>query len=351
MFHWYNSYILGLSVAVVLLFSFATKLGILLFIALLMTLLLESPKNFFQKKVSSGVASLLSLLLFIGAIAILAGWIVKSMLPSFKQFVQHAPLLLTSENLSAILIRLSLPPEINDYTYSLISNAGEFAVEAMKKSLLPAMQAMSGIVEMVGIPFIVFYFLKDGRKLRQLLVAVVPEAEQEKILTFYHNVGLVLSGYIKGQLTVCFISGITVLLFFLLTGLPYAPVFAALSAIGEFIPVIGPLTASVLAISLAVNISFAKGVNAIVFFAVMFKLNHNIVYPKLVGKAIYIHPVVIMIGLLLFGHLFGIVGMMLAVPVMGILRVILISTIPALKSKECQRVQPLPELPLVRIKK
>ena len=65
-----------------------------------------------------------------------------------------------------------------------------------------------------------------------------------------------------------------------------------------------------------------------VFYFIMFKLSNAIVYPNLIGKAIRIHPAIIMVGLLLFGSLFGALGMILAVPVLGVGRVVLERILP-----------------------
>ncbi|HWR45656.1 AI-2E family transporter [Sporomusa sp.] len=326
--NWLTGYILGLIFIVGTLFFVAAKLGVTLFIALLLVLLLQPIKKRLERKFSPGVASFLALILLLGSAAILISWILNQMLPGFKQFASTVPHLVNQQTLGAWLVSLNLPPEIMEYTNHLLNNATEFAVTAVKSSLVPAVQALSGVVELIGVPFIVFYLLKDGDKLLNMIISFVPLHERARIASFFGDAAFVLGGYIKGQLAVCLVSGITVLIFFMIAGLPHVPVFAAISAVGELIPVIGPLTSSVLAIAIALLLSPSLAIKVAVFYFIMFKINHNIIYPNLVGKALCLHPVVIMIGLLLFGHLFGVLGMMLAVPTMGILRIILKYVLP-----------------------
>jgi predicted PurR-regulated permease PerM len=216
-----------------------------------------------------------------------------------------------------------------------MDNAKDFAINAVSSSLVPAVQALSGIVEMVGIPFITFYLLKDSRKLKELFVSFVPPRERVNLLCFFDEVAEVLGGYIKGQVAVCAVSGVSVFFFFLIVQLPYAAVFATISAVGELIPVLGPLAASVFAVMFAMTISSEAAIKVAVFYLVMFKLSNAIVYPNLISRAIRLHPVIIMTGLLLFGGLYGALGMIMAVPAMGVARVVLERLLPQHDETQC----------------
>jgi predicted PurR-regulated permease PerM len=335
---WSVGYLLGLVLAVGLLFWFASKLGIVLFIAITIALLLNPLKKRLAKKLSSGISSLLSIVLFLSIAAIFVNWIARNILPGFTHFAQNIPQIMNEDLINNFIGSLNLSPELTEYINSLLNNATVFGIDVVKSSLVPIINGLSGVVELIGVPFIVFYFLKDGRKLRDMALSFVPPTERVSLLKFYEDVATVLSGYIKGQLAVCLFSGIAVFSFFLLMSLPYAPVFAAITAVGEFIPVVGPLTAASLAIVFAGSSSVSTAIKMTIFYIVLVKINHNIVYPNLVGKAINLHPVLIMIGLLLFGHLFGPLGMMLAVPIMGVLRVVVIAVVPEYRRSTDQAI-------------
>lgn len=311
-----------------LVFRFATDFGLILFVSLLLALLLKPVKGRLANKMSAGMAAFLSLMLFIGVATLAIVWVVDTLLPALKQFAANVPDLVNPEKITLWIISLNLPPEITAYANRLMDNAKDFAINAVSSSLVPAVQALSGIVELVGIPFITFYLLKDSRQLQELAVSFVPVQEKKKLYNFFADVANVLGGYIKGQIAVCLVSGISVFIFFLIVQLPFAAVFAALSAVGELIPVLGPLAASVFAVMFAMTISTATAIKVAVFYLVMFKLSNAIVYPNLIGRAIRLHPVIIMTGLLLFGSLFGALGMIMAVPVMGVARVALERVLP-----------------------
>lgn len=331
---WHSGYLLGLVVFFGLIFKFATDIGLILFISLLLTLLLRPLKCLLERKVSSSLAAFFALLVFVGAASLLTGWIIDTLLPGLKKFATNVPELVNPKKISLWIISLNLPPELTEYANRLMDNAQEFAISAVKSSLIPAVQALSGIVELIGIPFITFYFLRDSRKLQDLAVCFVPPQERQRLLDFFGEISQVLGGYIKGQLAVCLVSGFSVFFFFLFMKLPFAPVFAALSAVGELIPVLGPLATAVFAVMFAMTISTATAVQLAVFYFIMFKLSNALIYPNLIGKAIKLHPAVIMVGLLLSGSLFGALGMIMAVPVMGTGRVILARVLPCYPDTE-----------------
>ena len=331
---WQTGYILGLLALIAFVFRYATDFGLILFISLLLALLLKPLKCRMAKRLSDGMSALLSLLLFLGVAALFIGWIIDTLLPGLKQFAANVPDLVNPEKISLWIISLNLAPEYTEYANRLMDNAGDFAINAVKSSLISAVQALSGIVELVGIPFITFYLLKDSQKLKEMLVGFVPTSERKRILGFFDAVAKVLAGYIKGQVAVCMVSGVSVFFFFLLADLPFAAVFAAISAVGELIPVLGPLAASVFAVMFAMTISTSAAIKVGVFYLIMFKLSNAFVYPNLIGKAIRLHPVIIMTGLLLFGSLFGALGMILAVPVMGVMRIVFERVIPKQTDRE-----------------
>ena len=319
---WQTGYILGLTGLVALLFRFAKDIGLILFISLLLALLLKPVKIRLARRFSDGLAAFAALLLFVGVASLFVTWILDQLLPGLKQFATNVPDLVNPEKISLWIISLNLPPELLEYANRLMDNARDFVINAVQSSLMPAIQALSGVVELIGIPFITFYLLRDNRKLQEMAVSFVPPSERGRLLEFFTAVAEVLGGYIKGQVGVCLVSGGSVLAFFLLAQLPFAPIFAALSAVGELIPVIGPLSVSVFAVMFAMTISSKAAIQVGLFYFIMFKISNAIVYPNFIGKAIRLHPVIIMAGLLLFGSLFGALGMILAVPVMGVGRVI-----------------------------
>jgi predicted PurR-regulated permease PerM len=320
--NWIYGYLAVLSLFTVLVFWLATKLAIVLFIALLLTLLLRPLVNKLRQRIGSGWASVFALTILLVVLFLFADWVIRSILPSFTQFAARLPHYINQATLNTVLERLNLPPEFNEYVHGALNEAAGFVLEGVRNAVFPLLHAMSGAVELIAIPFLVFYFLKDGEKLSCAIFALAPEYEQARLCKIANEVTLVLSRYIRGQLSVCLFSGLAGLIFFIAMGLPFPVVFAALGAFAEFIPVVGPVIVASLATSLGLVHSTALAIKIVIFYVVMLKVNHNIVSPKLIGHAVHLHPVVVMIGILFFGHMFGVLGMIMAVPTLAVIRVI-----------------------------
>lgn len=320
--NWIYGYLAVLSLFITLIFWLATKLAIVLFIALLLTLLLRPLAGKLQRLIGPGWSSLFALTFLLVVLFLFAGWVVRSILPSFAQFAARLPHYINQTTLNTVLERFNLPPEFNEYANRAINEAAGFVLEGLRDAVYPLLHAMSGAVELIAVPFLVFYFLKDGEKLGCAIFALAPEDDQARLCSIANKVLLVLSRYIRGQLSVCLFSGIAGLLFFIVMGLPFPVVFAALGAFAEFIPVVGPVVVASLATSLGLVHSTATALKIVIFYTVMLKINHNIVSPKLIGRAVNLHPVVVMIGILFFGHMFGVLGMIMAVPTLAVIRVL-----------------------------
>lgn len=320
--NWTYGYLAMLCFLTALLFALATKLAIVLFLALLLTLLLRPLAAKLQRRMGPGWASLFALTLLLLVLFLFAGWVIRSILPSFAQFAAKLPQYINQATLNIVLERLNLPPEFNEYVHGAINEAAGFVLGGVKNAIYPLLHALSGAVELIAVPFLVFYFLKDGEQLGGALFSFAPEKEQARLCRIGGDMALVLSRYIRGQLSVCLFSGVAGLLFFVVMKLPFPIVFAALGAFAEFIPVVGPVVVAALATSLGLVHSTAMAIKIVVFYIVMLKINHNIVSPKLIGRAVHLHPVVVMIGILFFGHMFGVLGMIMAVPTLAVLRVL-----------------------------
>ena len=121
----------------------------------------------------------------------------------------------------------------------------------------------------------------------------------------------------------CFITGVVVFAYFKLMGLPYASVFALLSGVSEFIPVLGPTAASALGIIMTASAARELAVQTALFYVALTQVNHNVVYPALVGKSLHLHPVAVILGVVFGGELLGAAGMFLAVPFIVIVKIVI----------------------------
>lgn len=317
-------FILFISIVSVL-YIFAKSLLILLLVTALLFILLEPIVMRLSRSVSHGVAVLLALVGFFGILLVLMIIIFRTILPDLAGFIREFPGLIVHFD-SSIVVNM-LPPEFTEYGNEVLRDAVVFAVNIVKESVIPLIRTFSGVAEMIAVPFLTFYLLKDGRRIASSIAVFLSAHQVKRLTAFFDDVNIVLGGYIRGQMIISIFSGLVVFLGMYILGLPYAHVLALVSALSEFVPVIGSVVATVPGTLVALSYSPLLAVKVLLFYVILLKVNHNIIYPKVVGKAIKVHPVFIMVTILLFGHLFGVTGMLFAVPAVAISRVWLIHLI------------------------
>lgn len=304
------------------LYIYAKSLLILLFITALLFILLDPIVKRVSRSIPHGLAVLLVLIGFFGILAVLISMIFRTILPDLASFIREFPAFIIHFD-SSIVVNL-LPPELTEYGNQVLRDTVVFAVDIVKESVIPLLRTFSGVAEMIAVPFLTFYLLKDGRKISSSIADFFPPHQVKKFAAFFGDVSIVLGGYIRGQMLISIVSGSVVFIAMYILGLPYAHVLAMVSALSEFVPVIGSVVATVPGTLVALSYSPIIAFKVLLFYVILLKVNHNIIYPKVVGKAIKIHPIFIMFTILLFGHLFGITGMLFAVPTVAVGRVWLI---------------------------
>lgn len=176
-----------------------------------------------------------------------------------------------------------------------------------------------------------FYFLKDGHSFQSNLLKVFPGKLKEEIGEIIQKINKVLGNYLRGQLLVILITSTLVYLGLILIGVRYALVLSLLTGFLGIIPFIGMITATSVTVFVAFTDQFSRlGMDPVIeilvivsLFVVLNQLNDLFISPHIMGKVTKIHPLVIMFCVLAGGHLFGIIGYIVAVPVAASIKVVL----------------------------
>jgi len=131
-----------------------------------------------------------------------------------------------------------------------------------------------------------------------------------------------VSAWLVGQLILSAIIGVTSMIWLVLLGIPYFYVLALIAAIGEFIPIVGPILAALPGLAIAFGSSWKLGLLVGGLYLAQQQLEANVLVPKLMERQVGLTPVTIMVALLLGGALLGVPGAILAVPTAAILQVV-----------------------------
>ena len=314
-----------LAVACTLLLSafwFFPDLAFIIFLSLLLQLLLQPIVDFLHKKglprvLSAGLAILVFITILIGLLGLLS----RSFLPTFSRFVADLPnITLSLQNIPFISNSEFLRTEFAE----LLAYLRSISADILKTSLTFLLEAFSKFMDLVIIIFVTFYLLKDGEDIKLWLANLFPHTSRGRVLHLFDELLKGLRAYICSQLVMCLITGVIVFCYFELRGLPYSSVFAFLSGISEFIPVLGPTAASAFGTILTATQSRELMLQTLVFYIALTQINHNFVYPTLVGKSLNLHPVAIILGVIFGGEILGPAGMFLAVPFIVIVKLVII---------------------------
>jgi predicted PurR-regulated permease PerM len=127
-----------------------------------------------------------------------------------------------------------------------------------------------------------------------------------------------LSGVVRGQLVICLVNGALSAVGFAIVGLKYWPVMAIVAMIFSLIPIFGSIASAVPAVILGLSQSVGTAVFVLAWIIGIHQLEANVLNPKIMGDAAKIHPLLVVFSLLCGEHFFGVVGALLAVPVMSI---------------------------------
>jgi predicted PurR-regulated permease PerM len=171
------------------------------------------------------------------------------------------------------------------------------------------------------IPFITFYLLKDFPLLKRTVWYLTPKKWRKKGMLFLRDVDQSLGGYIRGQLLVCVIIGSLSTLLFWIFDLKYPLLLGLIVGATNVIPYFGPIIGAVPAVIIAATTSGKLVIITIVIVFGLQFLEGNILSPYIVGKSLHMHPLFIMAALTAGGEIGGILGLILAVPVMAVLKV------------------------------
>jgi predicted PurR-regulated permease PerM len=296
------------------------QLAFIIFISMLLQLILAPFTEFLARRLPHTLAAGLILLSFIGIMTGILTVVSQTVIPTFTNFVTDLPRI--SDNIRQL-------PFINDSPFiasefsDLSKELTSFSIDALKSSLTILVSIFSKFIDVVVILFVTFYLLKDGAEIKVFIASLFPAHDYTRVMQLFNRILDSLRIYICSQLIICCITATIVFLYFTLRGLPYASVFALISGVAEFIPVLGPTIASAFGTILTATQTPWLTLQTLAFYIILTQTNHNFIYPTLIGKSLNLHPIAIILGIILGGEVLGAAGMFLAVPFIVIIKLVI----------------------------
>ena len=216
-----------------------------------------------------------------------------------------------------------MPPEAKNFISRIIQDVGEYTLKVAQFSLSAIFSFASTVVELIVVPFITFYMMKRGSYFVHVFIGFFPDRFHHHLETIFKEIHFMLNAYLRGQLLLSVIMAFVVFLGMWAMNIPYPLVIGLLAGVVEMIPLIGPIIGAIPPVFLALLQGTGVMAKVIIFYIIVQQLDGHFFMPKLMGSIIDVHPVAIIAGVLIGGQLFGIVGMMISVPLVAVLQVIL----------------------------
>jgi len=195
----------------------------------------------------------------------------------------------------------------------------------MARSARQMVGVTANILNLILVPVFTFYLLRDLDLLRRSIERLVPPQVRPRLSKLFDRTGPVVSNYVRGQLTMAVILSVLYTLGFVIARVPLALCLGVLAGFGYLIPYIGTLVAVVLTLLLVLltNPGWWPVISVLIVYLIVQALEGFLITPRIMGDRLQLHPMLIIIGLIIGGSLFGILGIVLALPVMALLKVLL----------------------------
>jgi predicted PurR-regulated permease PerM len=181
----------------------------------------------------------------------------------------------------------------------------------------------SGLSFVVIVPFIAFFFLKEGSAITRGIIELVPNAYFELCLNLLHQISGQIGGYIRGQLVATTVVAMLAVGGLHIIGVGYALPLGLLAGVANMIPFLGPLIGIISAstVALASGDGMAMVGPVIVLYLVIQLVDNILVQPTVVARSVEMHPLMVLFAVMVGSQLMGIAGMLIAVPLFGIAKV------------------------------
>jgi len=196
-----------------------------------------------------------------------------------------------------------------------------------------------GLISFLSFLVITFYLLVQKDGLKFFLRYLAPPQHQDYIMGLIDRVEKRVGMWLRGQLILCLIVGLAVYLGLTILGVKYALLLGVIAALTEIIPYVGPFIGAIPGIFIAFSDSLTKVILVVVVYFIVQQLENYVLTPRVMQRTTGLNAVVVMVGILIGAKLGGIVGALLAVPVISMAEVILLDIFPHWRQLQAEKTK------------
>lgn len=285
--------------------------------------------NFFERNNIKRLYGVLILyLLILAVIFILAFLVIPRSSKEIKKLAIYMPRYL--KTMSEIIDNIynkyyttigELPPIFEGVQQVIMENIvgiENIVVNALKSFVTGIINTFAKFISLVLTPILTLYFLADKDYFLKRIKKLIPNKYKDKSLELFRKIDESLSKFVRGKIILAISVGVGTTIALLIIGVDFAIFIGIITALADVIPYIGPFLGFLPAVFFAFLSSPIKAIWVSILFVLIQWIENNILAPKIIGDTTGIHPIMILLSIIIGGGVFGVVGMILAVPVVAV---------------------------------
>jgi predicted PurR-regulated permease PerM len=256
---------------------------------------------------------------FLGSVAIILTIVIPPLVGQLTELGQQMPTYV--DQLQNKLVRARLID--HRYTWSQLLQKVESPALAFTGILGAVQSVLGAFAAVINVLILPYYLLLEASSLQGALLQVVSSDNRASVARVTRDVTVKVGAWLNGQILLCALIGLTATVGLWIIGVPFPYVLGLIAGLGEFIPIVGPISAAVPAVLMGWTVSLKTAIFVAIYFAVQQFVENNFLVPRIMERQVGVSAVTILIALLIGGELLGIVGAVLAVPTAAIVQVLL----------------------------
>lgn len=218
--------------------------------------------------------------------------------------------------------RVPMPEGLRQITDELINNAENRALSIVQGLLESMLNLFTQAFNLILTPVLSFYFLLEYNSLGKLIKELLPARYRSELEEIGSEINQVIKSLIRGNLLVALLVGTLAVIGMTMVGMDFPLLIGIMVGITNFIPYFGAIISTIPAVLLALLKSKWLAVYVLGLMIVIQQIEGNIISPKILGSCVGLHPLVIVLALLVGGELWGLLGMLLAVPLAAVIKIL-----------------------------
>jgi predicted PurR-regulated permease PerM len=219
-------------------------------------------------------------------------------------------------------IYIHIAPILQESFHNTLAQIGSIAGDFLRNMLVSIFGAVAYLPWLALVPIIAFFILKDVEYISRYLLQTLPSGDLRwRGANFFQDVNSALAAYVRAQLFACLLVGALCAIGFAIIGVPFPLAFATMAGLLELIPLVGPFTAALITIFFTgLHSLFAAGM-ALLFLVILRVCEDYIIYPRIIRVEVHLHPLGVVIAILCGAELAGVMGVILAIPIVAIISI------------------------------